>query len=134
MTPEAVAYLAKARKCLSNARASLGFGLSNDAGRSAYLAAFHASQAFIFERTGKAAKTHQGVQSELHRLALNETRLDKAFPPFLTQAYNLKAVADYETGANSDIPPERSAAAIETAARFVVCIAGLLGNDSKGSV
>jgi hypothetical protein len=25
-----------------------------------YLAAFHAAQAFIFERTGKVAKTHQG--------------------------------------------------------------------------
>ena len=66
MTPEAMAYLEKARKCLSNAHASLGIGLSNDAGRSAYLAAFHTSQALIFERTGKAAKTHQGVQSELH--------------------------------------------------------------------
>jgi uncharacterized protein (UPF0332 family) len=130
MTPEAGGYLEKARKCLSNARASLGFGLSNDAGRGAYLVAFHASQAFIFERTGKAAKTHQGVQSELHRLALNEPRIDKAFPPFLTQAYNLKAVADYETGENSDIPPERSAAAIETAARFLDCIAGLLGKGA----
>ena len=126
MTPEATAYLEKARKCLSNAHASLGIGLSNDAGRSAYLAAFHTSQALIFERTGKAAKTHQGVQSELHRLALNEPRIDKAFPPFLTQAYNLKAVADYETGANSDIPPERSAAAIETASRFLDCITELL--------
>jgi uncharacterized protein (UPF0332 family) len=130
VTPEAGGYLAKARKCLANARASLGFGLSNDAGRGAYLAAFHASQAFIFERTGKPAKTHQGVQSEFHRLALNEPRIDKAFPPFLTQAYNLKAVADYETGDNSDIPPERSAAAIKTAARFLDCIAGLLGEGA----
>jgi uncharacterized protein (UPF0332 family) len=126
LTPEVARYLEKARKCLLDARSSLGFGLSNDAGRGAYLTAFHASQAFIFERTGKAAKTHQGVQSEFHRLALNEPRIDKDFPPFLTQAYNLKAVADYETGENSDIPPERSAAAIETAARFVDCIAGLL--------
>ncbi|MGH8553654.1 MAG: HEPN domain-containing protein, partial [Methylococcales bacterium] len=122
MTPEATRYIEKALQCLANARASLDFGLSNDAGRGVYLAAFHASQAFIFERTGKAAKTHQGVQSEFHRLALNEPRIDKAFPPFLTQAYNLKAVADYETGPNSDIPPERSAAAIETAARFLDCI------------
>ena len=96
----------------------------------AYLAAFHTSQALIFERTGKAAKTHQGVQSELHRLALNEPHIDKAFPPFLTQAYNLKAVADYETGANSDIPPERSAAAIETASRFLVCVAELLSTGA----
>jgi len=69
LTPEASAYLTKARQCLANAKASLGFGLSNDAGRGAYLAAYHASQAFIFEQTGKAAKTHQGVQSEFHRLA-----------------------------------------------------------------
>jgi predicted ATP-grasp superfamily ATP-dependent carboligase len=42
----------------------------------------------------------------------------------------LKAVADYETGPDSDIPPERSAAALETATRFVDCIAGLLGDDA----
>ncbi|MGH8497519.1 MAG: HEPN domain-containing protein [Methylococcales bacterium] len=130
MTPEATRYIEKALQCLANARASLDFGLSNDAGRGVYLAAFHASQAFIFERTGKAAKTHQGVQSEFHRLALNEPRIDKAFPPFLTQAYNLKAVADYETGPNSDIPPERSAAAIETAARFLDCITALLDDGA----
>ncbi len=59
-----------------------------------------------------------------------DTLYDKAFPPFLTQAYNLKAVADYETGPDSDIPPERSAAALDTAARFVDCIAGLLGDDA----
>lgn len=125
MTPEASRYLEKARQCLSNAKASLSYGLSNDAGRGAYLAAFHASQALIFENTGKSAKTHQGVQREFHRLAQLELRIDKYFAPFLNQAYNLKAVADYETGPDSDIPPERSAAAIETATRFVDCIAGL---------
>ena len=80
----------------------------------------------IFEKTGKVAKTHQGVQSEFHRLAQCEPRLDKAFAPFLNQAYNLKAVADYETGPDSDIPPERSAAALETATRFIDGIAELL--------
>lgn len=130
MTPEAARYLDKARRCLADAEASLGYNLSNDAGRGAYLAAFHASQAFIFERTGKAAKTHQGVQSEFHRLALGEPKIDKSFLPFLNQAYNLKAVADYETGPDSDIPPERSARAIETAHRFVDCIATVLGEDA----
>jgi uncharacterized protein (UPF0332 family) len=129
MTPEASRFLDKARRCLADARTSLGFGLSNDAGRGAYLAAFHAAQAVIFERTGKAAKTHQGVQSTFHRLARDEPRIDKAWPPFLTQAYNLKAVADYETGPDSDIPPERAAAALETASRFVEGIANLLGGD-----
>jgi uncharacterized protein (UPF0332 family) len=60
MTPEAARYLAKARRCLADAQKSLGFGLANEAGRGAYLAAFHASQALIFERAGKQAETGQG--------------------------------------------------------------------------
>ena len=124
MTPEATRYLEKARQCLSNARATRDIGLSNDAGRNAYLAAFHAAQAFIFTSTGKVAKTHSGVRSEFSRLAKEEPRLDKSFSNFLAHAYTLKEVADYEMGPGSDIPPERSAAAIETATRFVDCIAG----------
>jgi hypothetical protein len=42
VTPEAERYLEKARQCLSNARAELAI-LGNDAGRNAYLAAFHAA-------------------------------------------------------------------------------------------
>jgi hypothetical protein len=38
----------------------------------------------------------------------------------------LKAVADYETGPDSVVPPERAAAAIETAGRFIDCVAGLI--------
>ncbi|MGH8656180.1 MAG: hypothetical protein ACREYE_30135 [Gammaproteobacteria bacterium] len=45
---------------------------------------------------------------------------------FLSQAYNLKAVADYETGPDSMVPLQRAAAAIETAGRFIDCIAGLI--------
>jgi hypothetical protein len=45
-------------------------------------------------RTGRTAKTHQGVQ---RLLSLKEPKLtDLAL--FLLQAYNLKAVADYELG------------------------------------
>lgn len=127
MTPESALHLAKARQCLANAQVSLGVALVNDAGRGAYLAAFHAASAFIFERTGKFTKTHQGVQREFHRLARGETRLDASFPAFLSQAYNLKAVADYELGPDADIPAERATAAIETAGRFVERIADLIG-------
>ena len=119
MRPETEAYLEKARQCLSSAHANLGIRLANDAGRNAYLAVFHAAQALIFERTGKAAKSHRGVQSEFHRLAKDDPNIDKSFPVFLAQAYNLKAVADYETGPDSLLPPERAGAAIETAGRFV---------------
>lgn len=126
MTPEAQRYLEKAGQCLANARAELVIGVSNDAGRNAYLAAFHAAQALIFERTGRAAKTHRGVHREFERLARGETNIAKSFPLFLTQAYSMKAVADYETGPSSVVPPERAASAIETAARFIDGIARVL--------
>lgn len=82
MTPESARYLEKARKCLSHARATLDIGLSNDAGRNAYLAAFHAAQAFIFEQTGTIAKTHSGVRSEFARLAKEAPAWKRAFQPF----------------------------------------------------
>ena len=129
MTPESQRYLEKAGQCLSNAHANLGIGLGNDAGRHAYLAAFHAAQALIFERAGEIAKTHRGVQSEFTRLAKDEQNIDKGFPAFLTQAYNLKAVADYETGPDSVVPLARVASAIETAGRVIDCIGNLLTPD-----
>ena len=33
----------------------------------AYLAVFHGAEAYIFEHTGKVAKTHRGVRSEFTR-------------------------------------------------------------------
>ncbi|HEX3522373.1 MAG TPA: hypothetical protein VHT52_09830 [Stellaceae bacterium] len=41
--------------------------MGEDAGRNAYLAAFHAAQALIAERTGKEAKTHKGVHAQFAR-------------------------------------------------------------------
>ena len=62
MTPQAAEFLAKAHHLLTEADIMLGVGLNDAAGRTGYLAAFHAAQAFIFERTGKVFKTHHGVQ------------------------------------------------------------------------
>jgi uncharacterized protein (UPF0332 family) len=56
MRPEALAYLAKARQSLNEARIVLANDLAEAAGRAAYLAAFHAAQAYIFDTTGKSAK------------------------------------------------------------------------------
>jgi hypothetical protein len=41
------------------------------------------------------------------------TGIEKDLPVFLSQAYNLKAVADYETGPASIIPAEHAATALE---------------------
>jgi len=122
LTPEATRYLEKAQKCLTSAKTSLTVNLTNDAGRSAYLAAFHAAQALIFERTGKIAKTHRGVNFEFARLVRDTPQLDDGLPRFLQRAYNLKAVADYETGPDSDIEPVRAAAAVADARNFVAAI------------
>lgn len=93
--------------------------LNEAAARTAYLAGFHAAQALISEKLGKAVKTHRGVQAELHSL----TKGDPAFPvelrPFLSQTYNLKAVADYETGPGAAVSAERAADALDFATRFV---------------
>jgi hypothetical protein len=56
VTPEAKEHFDKARQCLIRARTILAAGVGEDAGRNAYLAAFHAAQALIAERTGKDAK------------------------------------------------------------------------------
>lgn len=130
MTPEAAGFLRKARRYLERARIMLGVNLHEDAGRAAYLASFHAAQAFIFENLGKVFKTHKGVQTEFFRLTKDDPRFGLELRAFLSQAYNLKAIADYEEGEDSPTFAERAAAAIETAARFVECIAGLLAAGS----
>lgn len=123
MTPEADRFLQKARAHLNRAALMLGIGLREDAGRAAYLACFHAAQAFIFETTGKVLKSHNGVQTEFLRLSKDDQRFGADLRVFLSQAYNLKAIADYETGPESGITAERAAAAIDMAKAFVARIA-----------
>jgi len=76
VTPETGYFLDKARKPLGEADAVLGIGLNDVAGRTAYLAAFHAAQAFISAKTGRSVKTHKGVHSELHRLTRGDPSFD----------------------------------------------------------
>lgn len=98
----------------------------DEAGRAAYLAAFHAAQALISERTGRSVKTHKGVSAELHRLTRDEPRLDAELRAFLGFAYSLKAIADYEIGPGSEVAPELAAEAIATAGRFVALMTELV--------
>jgi uncharacterized protein (UPF0332 family) len=120
------AYLDKARELLDNADAILRIDLYETAGRTAYLAGFHAAQALIFETSGRIYKTHSGVHGEFSRLVKDDPRVDDQLHAFLGQAYTLKAIADYETGPGSHVSEERARGAIETARRFVECIAGLM--------
>lgn len=119
MKPETARFLDKARQCLEHARAILAIRIGEDAGRAAYLAGFHAAQALIFEQTGKTAKTHQGVQSQFLRLSKNDNSIPRDLLIFLSRAYHLKSVADYEIGPDAVVPVEQAAEAIAVAERFI---------------
>jgi uncharacterized protein (UPF0332 family) len=120
LKPETGHFLAKAHKPLGEADGMLAMKYYDAAGRAAYLAGFHAARAFIFEHNGRASKTHNGVHTEFQRLTKDDRNLDPELRVLLSQTYNLKSIADYETGPGSAVSPEKAAGAIETAKRFVV--------------
>jgi hypothetical protein len=66
------------------------------------------------------------VQTELHRLTKDAPDFDPGVRVFLSQSYNLKAIADYETGPGSEISPERARDAAESAKQYVAYLASLL--------
>ena len=114
MTPEAARFLEKARTLLNHADIMLKVNLNDEAGGTANLAGFHAAQAFISENIGKSLKTHKGVQKEFLRLTKDDPRFSAYLRGFLSRAYNLKAIADYETGLGSEVSAERAAEAVGT--------------------
>jgi len=124
--PEAAQYLDKARQTLKEARAVAGIGLAEAAARAAYLAAFHAAQALIFERSAKVPKTHRGVHAQFSRLVKDIPELSAELPRFLSQAYDFKAVADYEIGPDATVPLAEAISATTAAENFVHRIAELL--------
>ena len=102
--------------------------LTEAAGRTAYLAMFHAAQALIFDRTGSIAKTHSGVRSEFARISKDDSRVSREFTASLAQAHVLKEIADYEMGPNAIVPRERAAAVIESAEKFIDCISRVVAS------
>lgn len=129
--PETAAYLAKAQRSLKEARVVADGGLPDAAGRAAYLAAFHAAQALIFDRAGKAAKTHRGVRSEFARLTRDEPEIDRAFLTFLARAYSLKETADYAIGHDARVSAAEAERAIEMATLFVEAMSRHLSEDGQ---
>jgi uncharacterized protein (UPF0332 family) len=127
--PEAASYLEKAQTLLAEADAIFNIHLNEAAGRTAYLAGFHAAQAFIFEHTGKAPKTHSGVHTEFLRLTRDDRRVVPDLRVFLSQSYNLKSIADYETGPGAKVSVERVTTTIEASKRFVTRITELLAGN-----
>jgi uncharacterized protein (UPF0332 family) len=126
LEPETALFLEKSRDLLGRADTMMGAGLTDDAGRTAYLAGLHAAQAFIFETTGHVYKKHSGVQREFSRQVKDDPRVDTGLRTFLSRTYQLQAIADYETGPGSHVSEESAREAIETARQLVEYVTGLL--------
>ncbi|MDO9707592.1 HEPN domain-containing protein [Paracraurococcus lichenis] len=130
MTPEAAKIMAKAADLLTRGRAMVAAGLGEDAGRSAYLAAFNAARALIWERTGRLVQTHRGVRSEFHRVMRGIILADANLLVFLSRAYAFKTRADYDTEPSPGITLDQAAAALAEAERFIAAIAALLDSPA----
>lgn len=133
MKEQTSAYLDKARELLDQAETIFDNGLYEAAGCTAYLSGFHAAQALIFETTGRIYKSHGGLQGEFRRLVRNDPRVDDQIRAFLGRTYDLKAIADYETGPGSHICVDRAREAVDRARQFVECVAGLVPTPPAGS-
>jgi uncharacterized protein (UPF0332 family) len=127
--PQTIAFLTNASDLLERAPALLAQNFADEAGRAAYLAGFHAAQAFLFEAIGRSPKTHNGVQTEFARLTKDEPTVDREVRAFLSKTYNLKAIADYETGPGSNVTHQQAAEAIEAAKLFVSTVTALIAGD-----
>jgi uncharacterized protein (UPF0332 family) len=131
VTPEAIQYLRKARRCLASSRTILAAGIPDVAAREAYLAGFHSAEAFVFEKTGKAAKTHRGLRSEFARATGQLPEL-RQFARFLARAYELRSIADYGVDPETTVSPNEAQEAIELAEKFVEAIASQLTPPERG--
>ena len=130
MSPEAADYLEKARGFPNKARnwlETVHYG--DEAARAAYLAAFHAAQALLFERTGQVVKTHRGVRTAFARLAAEDSRLDRTLTRFLAQGYRQKEIVDYAIGPQTIINESEAHEMINAAGRFVDRIAQILAEE-----
>jgi uncharacterized protein (UPF0332 family) len=97
---------------------------------SGYLAGYHTAQALIFEIHMRVFKTHSGVRTEFARIVKDEPSIDNELRTFLGFSYQLKVIADYESGTDSHISTERASKALKTARRFVDTVTKLLIRDS----
>jgi uncharacterized protein (UPF0332 family) len=131
MTPEVRDYLSAARQCLAEAKRLLALPMPHIAACEAYLAGYYATEAYMYQRTGKAAKTHSDLRADFASLAKDDPQIPGELVTFPAKAYELKSLADYAINPAPKITDHDATAAIETADRFVDCIDRLiLSKDS----
>jgi uncharacterized protein (UPF0332 family) len=124
--PESADYPAKARECLDAAKTIIAIPLPPVAAKEAYLAAYHAAHAFVFESTGRAVKSHSGMRTMFAQVAKADPRVDRKLASLLGRAYKYKETADYGVGSQSVVTVKEAQDVIAIAQRFVDTIAQLL--------
>lgn len=119
--------LAQARATLEEARSAAHIHLTRIAAREAYIAMLHAARGYIFEASGKVAKTHHGARSEFGRLATDDPAIGDDLPSALARAYLQKDNADYAAGPGfKPVSDDDARAAIAVAERFIEAVAAAL--------
>jgi uncharacterized protein (UPF0332 family) len=108
----------------SSSRYALVGNYAEEAGRTAYMAAFHAANALIITRTGKTPKTHSGPRSEFARVARREPRINREHVSLLGWSYELKNAADYQQGHR--VSQAEARRAIDEAAQLIETIAAII--------
>jgi len=128
VTVEIRHYLAKARRSLDNATQMMGIGLAGPSSRTAYYAIFHAAEAFIFARTGRAAKTHAGVRREFGRLSRDDPAFSTEMTRLLSRAYPFKELDDYVIDPVTDVAMTDAETLLSAARQFVECVEDALSS------
>ena len=126
MTPEAEQYLRSAYRELDEGQQIATLGLARVVARAAYYAAFHAAEAYIFERSGQASKTHSGVRNRFGVLAKDDPGILPWMPAFLSRTYRYKEIVDYGTDPAVDIAMDQAGEALRQALVFVPSIQKIL--------
>ena len=111
--------MAKAQQLLDAARYNQQGGFYSQAGRLAYSSGHQTAIGWIFQQTGRVAKTHGGAHSEFARLIKDDVRFGLAERQFLGQTYEFKQAADYAIGAASIVSEAEAVQAIAGATNFL---------------
>ena len=86
MKPETANCLERAREALADAKMIAAASIHRVAAREAYVAAFHAAEAYIFERRERVVKTHRGLRTLFSEIAKSDPGVPADFPQFLAEA------------------------------------------------
>jgi uncharacterized protein (UPF0332 family) len=131
VTPDTEAFLWKARQFLDKGQAMRAAGWHDEAGRAAYLAGFHAAQAYIVRHDGAIPRTHAGVQTRFAFHAQRSGEFSLEARRFLSRAYALKAIADYEIAPSQPVTEDRALDALRDASDFVAAVDFVLRMEAE---